>query len=364
LELKTALYDIHVKYKGKIVPFAGYMLPVQYSGVIAEHMAVRTKAGLFDVSHMGEFMCKGEDALDNLQMLLTNDFTNMVNGQARYSPMCNEQGGTVDDLIVYKIKDNTYFIVVNASNKDKDYAWMTTHQFGEVTFEDISSNTSQIAIQGPKAYEILRKLTKEEYIPHKYYYCVFDAIVDGTKCIVSKTGYTGEDGFEIYLSNEDAPKMWEALMGAGEEFGIIPCGLGARDTLRLEAAMPLYGHEMDDTINPLETGLAFGVRMQKKDFIGKKAIEAKGPFTRKRIGLKVLGRGIIREHEEVYADGKLVGHTTSGTHCPYLGYPVAMALVDISYTEIGTRVDVLVRDRKVEAEVVSLPFYKRSSGFN
>jgi len=359
MELKTALYDTHVKANGKIVPFAGYMLPVQYSGVIAEHMAVRTKAGLFDVSHMGEFICKGEDAFNNLQMLLTNDFTNMVAGQARYSPMCNEQGGTVDDLIVYKIKDYTYFIVVNASNKDKDYAWMTAHQFGEVSFEDISSNTSQIALQGPRAYEILIKLTKEEYIPKKYYYCVFDAVVAGMKCIVSQTGYTGEDGFEIYLSNEDAPKMWEALMEAGREFGIIPCGLGARDTLRLEAAMPLYGHEMDDTIDPLETGLAFGVKMQKKDFIGKKAIEEKGPLTRKRIGLKVLGRGIIREHEEVYANEKLIGHTTSGTHCPYLGYPVAMALVDINYIEIGTKVEVLVRGRKVEAEVVKLPFYKK-----
>jgi len=359
VELKTALYDIHVKYGGKIVPFAGYMLPVQYSGVIAEHMAVRTKAGLFDVSHMGEFICKGEAALDNLQMLLTNDFTDMVDGQARYSPMCNEQGGMVDDLIVYKIKDDAYFIVVNASNKDKDYSWMTSHQFGKVIFEDISSITSQIALQGPKAYEILRKLTKEEYIPQKYYHCVFDAIVDGMKCIVSQTGYTGEDGFEIYLGNEDAPKMWETLMEAGKEFGIIPCGLGARDTLRLEAAMPLYGHEMDDTIDPLETGLGFGVKMQKKDFIGKKAIEAKGKFTRKRIGLKVIGRGIIREHEEVYADGKFIGHTTSGTHCPYLGYPVAMALVDINYTEIGRRVEVLVRGRKVEAEVVALPLYKK-----
>lgn len=359
MELKTALYDIHVKANGKIVPFAGYMLPVQYSGVIPEHMAVRTRAGLFDVSHMGEFICRGKDALDNLQQLLTNDFTNMIDGQARYSPMCNEQGGTVDDLIVYKIKDNTYFIVVNAANKDKDYKWMTAHQFGEVIFEDISSGISQIALQGPKSYEILSKLTEEQYIPQKYYHCVFDAIVDGMKCMVSQTGYTGEDGFEIYLKNEDAVQMWEALMEAGKEFGIIPCGLGARDTLRLEAAMPLYGHEMDDTIDPLETGLTFGVKMQKSDFIGKKGIEAKGPLTRKRIGLKVLGRGIIREHEEVYADGKLIGYTTSGTHCPYLGYPIAMALIDINYTEISTKVEVLVRGRKIEAEVVKLPFYKK-----
>lgn len=362
MELKTALYDTHVKYNGKMVPFAGYMLPVQYSGVIAEHMAVRTKAGLFDVSHMGEFTCKGKDALNNLQHLLTNDFTNMIDGQARYSPMCNEQGGTVDDLIVYKIKDNSYFIVVNAANKDKDFAWMTTHQFGDVIFEDISSDISQIALQGPKALEILRKLTQEQYIPQKYYHCVFNAIVNGVDCIVSRTGYTGEDGFEIYLKNVYVAQLWEALMEAGEEFGVIPCGLGARDTLRLEAAMPLYGHEMNDTIDPLETGLSFAVKLQKKDFIGKKSIEVKGPLTRKRIGLKVLGRGIIREHEEVYVSEKLIGHTTSGTHCPYLGYPVAMALLDINYIEIGTRVEVLVRGRKIEAEVVKLPFYMAQKG--
>ena len=360
MELKTPLYETHVKYNGKIVPFAGYLLPVQYeSGVIAEHMAVRTKAGLFDVSHMGEIICKGEDALKNLQMLLTNDFTNMVDGQARYSPMCNEEGGPVDDLIVYKYKDNVYYIVVNAANKDKDYKWMLDHQFGNVTFEDKSSSIAQIALQGPKSFDILSKITSEENIPKKYYHCVFDAEVDGMKCIVSQTGYTGEDGYEIYLSNEDAPKMWESLMSAGEEFGLIPCGLGARDTLRLEAAMPLYGHEMDDTVDPLETGLGFAVKMTKDDFIGKKAIEAKGDFSRKRVGLKVLKRGIIREHEEVYVGEKLIGHTTSGTHCPYLGYPIAMALIDIDYTEIGTKVDVLVRGRKIEAEVVKLPFYKK-----
>lgn len=360
MELKTPLYDTHVKYNGKIVPFAGYLLPVQYeTGVIAEHMAVRTKAGLFDVSHMGEIICKGEDALKNLQMLLTNDFTNMVDGQARYSPMCNEEGGTVDDLIVYKYKDNVYYIVVNAANKDKDYKWMLDHKFGNVTFEDMSDSISQIALQGPKSFEILSKLTSEENIPKKYYHCIFNAEVDGMKCIVSQTGYTGEDGYEIYLSNEDAPKMWESLMSAGEEFGLIPCGLGARDTLRLEAAMPLYGHEMDDTVDPLETGLGFAVKMTKDDFIGKKAIEAKGDFTRKRVGLKVLKRGIIREHEDIYVGEKLIGHTTSGTHCPYLGYPIAMALIDIDYTEIGTKVDVLVRGRKIEAEVVKLPFYKK-----
>lgn len=359
-ELKTPLYEAHVKAGGKIVPFGGYLLPVQYSGVIDEHMAVRTKAGLFDVSHMGEVMCTGKDALANLQMILTNDFTNMVDGQARYSVMCNENGGTVDDLIVYKYKDECYFIVVNAANKDKDYQWMLDHQFGEVKFEDISGSVAQLALQGPKAMEILRKLTTEESIPEKYYHAVFNAEVAGMKCIVSKTGYTGEDGVEIYLSSEEAEKMWDALLEAGKEEGLIPCGLGARDTLRLEAAMPLYGHEMDDEVTPLETGLKFAVKMKKDDFIGKKALEEKGDITRKRVGLKVTGRGIVREHAEVYADDKLIGMTTSGTHCPFLGYPIAMALLDVDHTEIGTKVTVIVRGRKIEAEIVALPFYKRA----
>ena len=362
MELKTPLYDAHVKAGGKIVPFAGYLLPVQYgTGVITEHMAVREKAGLFDVSHMGEVLCQGKDALANLQKLLTNDFTNMVDGQARYSPMCNENGGTVDDLIVYKRGDNDYFIVVNAANKDKDYQWMLDHQFGEVTFTDASSEYGQIALQGPKAMKILKKLTAEENIPKKYYHAVFDTEVAGIPCIISKTGYTGEDGVELYLASENAEKMWDALLEAGKDEGLIPCGLGARDTLRMEAAMPLYGHEMDDEISPLETGLKVAVKMGKEeDFIGKKAMEERGEPKITRIGLKVTGRGIIREHQDIYIGEKKIGHTTSGTHCPFLGYPIAMALVDAGSVEIGNKVEVDVRGRKVEAEVIALPFYKRA----
>ena len=358
MELKTPLYDAHVKAGGKIVPFAGYLLPVQYgTGVITEHMTVREKAGLFDVSHMGEVLCQGKDALANLQKLLTNDFTNMVDGQARYSPMCNENGGTVDDLI----GDNDYFIVVNAANKDKDYQWMLDHQFGEVTFTDASSEYGQIALQGPKAMEILKKLTAEENIPKKYYHAVFDTEVAGIPCIISKTGYTGEDGVELYLASENAEKMWDALLETGKDEGLIPCGLGARDTLRMEAAMPLYGHEMDDEISPLETGLKFAVKMGKEeDFIGKKAMEERGEPKITRIGLKVTGRGIIREHQDIYVGDKKIGHTTSGTHCPFLGYPIAMALVDAGSVEIGNKVEVDVRGRKVEAEVIALPFYKRA----
>lgn len=361
MELKTPLYDAHVKAGGKIVPFGGYLLPVQYkTGVIKEHMAVRTQAGLFDVSHMGEILCEGKDALKNLQMLLTNSFENMVDGQARYSPMCNEKGGTVDDLIVYKKSDEHYFIVVNAANKDKDYQWMLSHQFGEVTFTDVSAQYAQLALQGPRSIEILKKLTDEENIPKKYYHAVFDTEVAGMPCIISKTGYTGELGVELYFDSSLAEKMWDTVLEAGAEEGLIPCGLGARDTLRMEAAMPLYGHEMDDEVSPIETGLGFAVKMNKEDFIGKAALEENANFNRKRIGLKVTGRGIIREHQEVFADGKQIGMTTSGTHCPYLGYPIAMALVEDGSVELGSKVIVEVRGRKVEAEVVALPFYKRS----
>ncbi len=361
MERKTPLYEAHVKAGGKIVSFGGYLLPVQYgTGVIKEHMAVRTQAGIFDVSHMGEVLCKGKDALANLQMLLTNNFDNLVDGQARYSPMCNENGGTVDDLIVYKQGEGSYFIVVNAANKDKDYQWMLDHQFGDVTFTDVSESYAQLALQGPKAIEILKKLTSKDNIPDKYYHAVFDAQVGGISCIVSKTGYTGEDGVELYLASENAKEMWELLLETGKEDGLIPCGLGARDTLRMEAAMPLYGHEMNDEITPLETGLRFAVKMNKEDFIGKKALEERGEPSIKRVGLRVTGRGIIREEQDVYIGEKKVGQVTSGTHCPYLGYPVGMALLEKDYTEIGTKVCVDVRGRMVEAEVVPLPFYKRS----
>lgn len=361
MELKTPLYDTHVKYNGKIVPFAGYLLPVQYeSGVIKEHMAVRTECGLFDVSHMGEILCEGRDAVKNLNHLLTNDYTTMYDGQARYSPMCNENGGVVDDLIVYKVRDDHYFIVVNAANKDKDFAWMQAHAFGDVVFTDISAQVGQIAMQGPKAEEVLKKLVKDEDIPKKNYSCQYRRSIGGMECIISRTGYTGEDGFEFYLAAEEAPKLWELLLETGKEEGLIPCGLGARDTLRLEASMPLYGHEMDDEVTPLEAGLGFFVKMNKEEFIGKEALEAKEEPARRRVGLKVTGRGIIREHEAVYAGETQIGHTTSGTHCPYLKAPVAMALLDKAYCEVGTAVEVEVRGRRIAAEVIPLPFYKRS----
>ena len=360
MEKKTPLYDIHVEEGGKIVPFAGYLLPVQYgTGVIKEHMAVRQQCGLFDVSHMGEILFTGPTALDTLNHLLTNDYTNMPLNKVRYGVMCNEKGGTIDDLVIYKFGDETYLAVVNAANRDKDYAHMAANVLPGTKCEDISDTVAQVALQGPKAPAILAKLLPEEFIPKGYYTAVPLAEIDGMKCMISRTGYTGELGYEIYTHNENAPKLWKLLREAGEEFGLIPAGLGARDTLRLEAAMPLYGHEMDEEITPLEAGLDFGVKMGKEEFIGHDALVAAGEPKRVRIGLEVTGRGIIREHQDVFAGGALIGHTTSGTHCPYLGKAIAMALVTAGSVKEGSEVEVDVRGRKVAAKVVPLPFYTR-----
>lgn len=360
MDLKTPLYDTHVRYGGKIVPFAGYLLPVQYhTGIVAEHMAVRTAAGLFDVSHMGEVKITGKDALKNINMLVTNDCTGMYDGQVRYSPMCNENGGVVDDLLVYRNGEDDYLIVVNAANHDKDVAWMKSKISGDVKLSDISAEVAQLALQGPESKEILLKLTDEESIPVKYYSFKAGQKVGGIECIVSKTGYTGEDGFELYTAPENAAELWEKLIEAGSGLGLIPCGLGARDTLRLEASMPLYGHEMNDVITPLETGLGFFVKMGKEDFIGKNALLAKGEPSVHRVGIELIDRGIARDGDKVIKNGSEAGYITSGTMCPYLKKAVGMALVGKD-VNAGDEVTVEVRGKQLVAKVVPLPFYKRS----
>lgn len=360
MEKKTPLYDFHVDSGAKMVPFAGYSMPVQYTDIIEEHLAVRQKAGLFDVSHMGEVMISGPDALRNINYLFTNDFTSMTDGRVRYSPMCNEKGGVVDDLLIYRMGHDRYMVVVNASNREKDFDFMKSHAFGDVKLEDVSDSIAQIALQGPASKEILAKLTNESSIPEKYYTFNEGREVAGVTCLISQTGYTGEHGYELYCAANDALKLWNALLDAGKDAGLIPCGLGARDTLRLEAAMPLYGHEMDDSISPLETGLDFGVKLQKNDFIGKSALLSKGEPKITRVGLKVTGRGIIREHSSVFVGDEIIGNTTSGTFLPFLNGAYAMALIDKVYGTIGTALSVDVRGRRVEAEVVPLPFYKKS----
>lgn len=358
MERKTPLYDRHVASGGKIVPYGGYLLPVQYKGVIEEHMAVRQRAGLFDVSHMGEVMVEGPGALAYLNHLLTNDFTNMRDGRVRYSPMCNESGGIVDDLLVCRLAQECYLVVVNAANRDKDVAWMKGHVTGDVSVEDVSDSWAQIALQGPKALEILTGLADANEIPEQYYTFTEHATVAGIRCLLSRTGYTGEEGFELYCGPEDAGRLWDTLLEAGTPHGLVPCGLGARDTLRLESSMPLYGHEMSDDISPLETGLGFAVKMDKEDFIGKMGILNRGQ-ARTRVGLKVTGRGIIREECPVFLDGAQIGSTTSGTHLPYLGAAYAMAIVEKAHAAMGTAVEAEVRGRRIAAEIVPLPFYKK-----
>lgn len=357
MEKKTPLYQKHLDSEGRIVPFAGYLLPVQYpTGVIAEHMAVRTQAGIFDVSHMGECIIEGADALANLNHILTNSFDSLAVGAARYALMLYENGGQVDDLIVYRMGEAKFFLVLNASNTEKDIAWLREHLSGNAALTDLSPCTGQIALQGPLSKDIITKLCNEAELPTKYYTFTEKMQVAGVDCMVSRTGYTGEFGYELYMAPEDAEKVWDALLGAGA----VPAGLGCRDTLRLEAAMPLYGHELGEDVNPIPAGLGFAIKMDKPDFIGKAALLAQGDPKRVRVGLKVTGRGVIREHETVLLDGKEVGVTTSGTHCPYLGVACAMAYLDKEHAAVGTAVEVLVRGRSVTAEVVALPFYKRA----
>ena len=355
MEKKTPLYEKHVALGGKMVPFAGYLLPVQYpAGVIAEHRAVREQAGIFDVSHMGEVLLEGPDAVRNLEHLLTNRFADLKLGSCRYALMLYDNGGTVDDLIVYRRDTDKFMLVLNAANKDKDVAWIQEHLTGDVRLSDISDKVALIALQGPGARGIMERLVHPELLPDKYY--TFSEYVgfENTHSLISRTGYTGEFGYELYMLPDDAERVWDTLLSAGAQ----PCGLGCRDTLRLEAAMPLYGHELSAEIDPITAGLGFAVKLDKEDFIGKTALLEAGEPARVRVGLKVTGRGIVREHESVFIGDRLVGETTSGTHCPTLGVGCAMAYVERDVSAPGTAVEVEVRSRRVAAELVPLPFYK------
>lgn len=359
MEKTTPLFQLHEQEGGKIVPFAGYLLPVQYKDILEEHMAVREGAGLFDVSHMGELLLTGHDALDTLHYLCSNRFHDMQDGRVRYTLLLNPQGGVIDDLLVYRLSAERYLLVVNASNREKDAAWIKEHLLGDTQLEDCSDHFAQLALQGPKAKEILEMLVKAEEIPAKYYTFTEEALVGDIPCLLSRTGYTGSFGYELYCPSDDAKKLWKLLREAGEEFGLLPCGLGARDTLRLEAGMPLYGHEMDDEVSPMETGLGFAVKLDKEeDFIGKKALMERGEPTVTRVGLKVVGRGIVREECPLFVGQEEVGKTTSGTFLPYLKGAYAMARVNRSYAELGTKLMASVRGRMIEVEVVSLPFYQ------
>lgn len=362
MEKQTPLYETHLALGGKMVAFSGYCMPVQYpAGVIAEHMAVRQAAGLFDVSHMGELAVEGPGAEAALQWLLTADLSAMEDGQVKYALLCNEAGGIVDDLVVCRRGAERFLLVVNAGNRDKDAAWVSSHLPKEVGYADVSDQVGQLALQGPRAREILLTICKESDLPAKYYRFTENVTLhcgDRTvSALVSRTGYTGEQGYELYCAAQDTPVLWDTLLRSGEPLGLLPCGLGARDTLRLEAGMPLYGHEMDETITPQEAGLP--CKRNGKDFLGRSALLTRGEPAVKRVGLSVTGRGIVREGCALYLPGgeTQVGRTTSGTHCPYLGRAVAMGYVEIPHSTPGTALEADVRGRRVAVELVPLPFY-------
>ncbi len=365
---RTALYDEHVRLGGRMIDFGGWDLPVQYTGLMEEHLACRSTAGLFDVSHMGEVHVEGPDAESFLNDLLTNNVTKVAVGQAQYSVMCQDDGGCVDDLIIYRRAQDKFLVVVNASNDDKDFAWMRTvlaRKGYRCTLTHESAHYSQVAIQGPKAAEILQTLTKTDLSSIKTYWFAEGTVCGGVPAILARTGYTGEDGFEVYTAWDKGPEVWRALLEAGKPMGLTPCGLGARDTLRLEMKYPLYGHEINDKIHPLDAGLGWVVKLDKtNDFVGKSALIAakERGISRTLVGLNMLDRGIPRQGYGIFsAEGtEQIGEVTSGTQSPSLKQAIAVAFIPKALSAIGTKVTVDIRGAKVAAEVVATPFYKRS----
>lgn len=366
---RTALFEEHQRLAGKLIDFGGWELPVQYSGVMEEHLACRTAAGLFDVSHMGEVHVEGEDAEAFLNYLVTNNVSRIAVGQAQYTVMCNDAGGIVDDLIIYRRAPNRFLVVVNASNTDKDFNHIQEIRkrfrgaTGDLRISNESANYTQIAVQGPKAREIVQKLTDTDLAPIKTYWFAEGRLLGKIPAILARTGYTGEDGFELYLAWDQGPQVWRALLEAGSSSGMKPCGLGARDTLRLEMKYPLYGNELSDTTNPLEAGLGWVVKLDKGDFIGKGPItemKEKGPG-RKLVGIKLLDRGIPRHGYAVFTpDGQTrIGEVTSGTQSPMLKQSIGVAYVAIAQAAEGSRITVDIRGTKIPAEVIPTPFYKR-----
>lgn len=360
---RTPLYENYVPYNGKTIDFGGWELPVQFSSIKAEHEAVRTAAGLFDVSHMGEVVVSGEGALSFLQKLVTNDVAKLADGQAQYTAMCYEDGGTIDDLLIYKRSDNDYLLVVNASNIEKDVNWMKQHAGDHVNIDNQSENWALLALQGPKAETILQRLTDESLAEIRFFRFKDDVTIAGEKTLLSRTGYTGENGFEIYCSPEAAVKLWDVILAEGKEDGLVPSGLGARDTLRFEAGLPLYGQELSKDISPLEAGLGFVVKLKKEeDFFGKSALAAQKSegIQRKLVGIEMIDKGIPRTGYPVYHNDELVGEVTTGTQSPTLKKNIGFALVNKHLSELGTELEVEVRNKKLKARIIETPFYKRS----
>lgn len=343
-----------------MVEFAGWSMPVQYGGVLDEHRAVRQRAGLFDVSHMGELRVAGPGAEAFLQRLTPNNVERLSPGRAHYSGLLNERGGYLDDLLVYRLGDEEFLIVVNAANVESDFDWIRGHAADGVTVEDVSADYALLALQGPRALDILARLTDTALKEIRYYRFARGRVVD-RDVILSRTGYTGEDGFELYVAPDDAPAIWRRLLEAGEPEGLVPAGLGARDTLRLEAGMALYGHELDAETTPWEAGLDWVVKLDTGDFIGRRALleQQEAGVARRLVGFEVEGRGIAREGHSVLVDGEPASRVTSGTFSPTFEKALGMAYVSADIAEPGRRVEIEVRGRRLPARLVALPFYRR-----
>ncbi len=355
----TALTDLHIGLDAKMVEFAGYNMPVLYTGINQEHAAVRNSVGVFDVSHMGEFILEGPGALALIQQVTTNDASKLTPGKAQYSCLPNKQGGIVDDLLVYKINDEKYLLVVNASNMEKDWNWISQHNKFGVTMTNISDDTSLLAVQGPNALATLQKLTAVDLASIPYYSFTIDALAGVENVIISNTGYTGSGGFELYVPNADVKHVWDAVFAAGAEFNIQPIGLGARDTLRLEKGFCLYGNDIDDTTNPLEAGLGWITKLDKGEFNDKEAIaqlKAEG-VKRKLVGFEMIEKGIPRhDYPVVNQAGDVIGKVTSGTQSPSLGKAIGMAYVPTELSKPGSEIIIDIRGRQLKAQVVKLPF--------
>lgn len=357
---KVALDHIHQRLGAKMVPFAGYNMPVRYSSDIEEHKTVREGVGVFDVSHMGEFSVKGPKALELIQKVTSNDASKLVDGQAQYSCLPNEQGGIVDDLIVYKFADDDYMLVVNASNIEKDWDWITSHNDMGALLENLSDKISLFAVQGPKASAALQGLTNVDLEKVKFYHFTVGTVAGIDNVIISGTGYTGAGGFELYVDNEHAEALWNAIFEAGASFDIKPIGLGARDTLRLEMGYCLYGNDITDTTSPLEAGLGWITKFTK-DFINSEALkqQKEAGVTRKLVGFELMDKGIPRAHYEIFnSEDELIGEVTSGTMSPSMSKGVGLGYVKVGYHQPGTEIMIAVRNRKLKAQVVKLPIYK------
>lgn len=359
---RTSLYEAHVHAGARMVDFAGWEMPVQYTSILAEHRAVRTRAGLFDVSHMGEVEVVGTGATETIQRLVPNDASRLALGQGMYTPMCTPSGGIVDDVTVFRLADQRWWLVVNAATTAKDVAWIRTHtQNAEI--RDVSADVALVALQGPRAQGILQRLTQFDLAALAFFHLAERVEVGGVRSTISRTGYTGEDGFELACAWEAAPTLWAALIEVGRPEGLIPVGLGARDTLRLEAGLMLYGMDIDETTSPLEAPLGWTVKWEKGDFIGREALlqqKAHG-VERKLVGLEMVDRAVPRHGYALIAGGGAVGHVTSGTFGPTVEKGIGMGYLSKAHTKPGTMIAVEVRGNRAQARVVKLPFYRRAT---